>query len=107
MHKAIEFSATSATTLFSVELGAYDTTVSVQIVTPGTATVTYEVSNDGTNWIATGGCTPGPAGSAVTTTTAAGISVFYVQTRYFRARVSAYTSGTVAGVAMLGTGWNK
>ena len=67
--------------------------VSVQITGTFTATVTFEVSNDGTNWVAVELTTPAGA-AAATTATAPGIFVGPLCYQMFRARCSAYTSGT-------------
>lgn len=108
MNRAVPFSSTAAGVLFTTEFGPMDRMISVQIVSAGTATITFEASNDGgTTWVATTGNGVGSAGAATTTSTTAGIFVFPAQTRAFRARVSAYTSGTVSGVAVTGGGWNK
>jgi len=113
VNRGKEFSGNGATSnliLLQEEVRASDDTISVQVVTPGTTvTLTYEVSNDGTNWVAHPGvpngwiATPTP----VSTSTTALILVFMVQARYFRIRVSTAGSGTVAGVAMFGTGWSR
>lgn len=89
-------SVTSATNLFSIPVGGFDR-ISVQITSAGsTCTVSYEVSNDNTNWVAVGGYAPAtPATETVTTTTSAGMTVFRCDAAYFRARVSTYGSGTV------------
>lgn len=112
MNRSIEFSAaaTGTTTLFTDEMRASDNIVSVQITSPGTTTtLTYECSNDGTNWVACPGIAPGwaAAPSPASTSTAAGILVFMVQTRYFRVRISTAGTGTVTGVASVGMGWLK
>lgn len=109
MNRSKEFSVTSATTLFSEEVRAGDAVASVQIANPGTTcTVTYEMSNDGTTWVGVTGNAIGVGGAQVgPTTTAAGINVFMVQARFFRARVSTYGSGTVSGVVTFGEGWTK
>jgi hypothetical protein len=111
MNRTINFSGNGATSnliLFSDEPRASDTTVSVQVVGAGTTvTLTYEVSNDGTNWIACPGVPVGNnATAAASTSTGAGILVFKIQTRYFRLRVSTAGAGTVTGVACFGIGDN-
>jgi hypothetical protein len=107
MNRAVPFSKTSAAVLFSEEVRANDEIISVQVVSAGSATVVFEVSNDSVTWVATSGNSVGVSGTAVTSTTTAGISIFMNQARFFRARVSAYTSGTVSGVAVFGKGWSK
>ena len=62
-----------------------------------TCTVTYEQSNDNATWIALPVVSLAAANaSPVLTTTAAGIYGFATTAAYVRARVSTYTSGTVA-----------
>lgn len=89
-------SVTSAANIFSVDLLGYNS-ICVQITSAGTTcTVTYEASNDNSTWVAvplvdlsSNNSTPG------TTSAAAGIRGLALTARYFRARVSTYTSGTV------------
>lgn len=110
MNRSKEFSGNGATgnlILMNEEVRAGDNTVSVQVTAPGTTvTLTYEVSNDGVTWYATAGVSPGfqAAPAFTSTSTAAGILVFMVQTRFFRVRVSTAGSGTVTGVAVFGEG---
>lgn len=96
--------ATSATTI----LGPYDTTnflaASLQLDGTWVGTVTWEGSNDEvspTNWTAISGTDL--AGNWRTTTTSNGIVIVPLSTRWFRIRVSAYTSGTVSGRCMFST----
>lgn len=110
MNRNIEFSAPANATgvLFTDEMRASDTGVSVQIVSAGTTTtITYECSNDGVTWVA---CTGIPVGwittpTPVSTSTTANIWIFMVQTRYFRARISTAGTGTVSGVYSAGNAW--
>ena len=96
----------SAGDLFNEEVRAGDDTLSVQIVGAGTTvTITYECSNDGTNWIAIQGKPPGINTTAgASTSTAAGILTFPINTRFVRARISTAGTGTVTGVAVFGVG---
>lgn len=109
MNRERVFSGNGATAnliLFQDEPRASDDTISVQVVAAGTTvTLTYECSNDGTNWIAIPGVPPGNNATAgASTSTAAGILVFKAQTRFFRVRVSTAGTGTVSGVAYFGAG---
>lgn len=90
-------SVTSATNLFSIPTDGFDR-ISVQVTSAGsTCTISYEVSNDNSNWELVGGYdSADPATETVTTTTTAVMTVFRCDCRYFRARVSTYGSGTVA-----------
>lgn len=91
---------TSATTIFSQDLTGYES-ISVQVTSAGSATITYECSDDNTTWYTSAGnATSGTAG-AETTSTSLSIRLFPRRARYFRARVSAYSSGTVTVVATL------
>lgn len=90
-------SVTSATTLFSLDTTGYNG-VSIQVTSAGsTCTITYEASNDNATWVSIAGLNSASTGSNIwTTTSTTAISLgFPAQSRYFRARVSTYTSGTV------------
>lgn len=90
-------SVTSATTLFSLDLLNYSS-ISVQITNAGTTcTITYEGSNDNASWMSVLMDNISVISSTPTTTsTTTGVRIQNLGTRYFRARVSTYTSGTVA-----------
>ncbi len=74
-----------------------------QVTNAGTScTITYEQSNDGTNWVtlpvlASNVATSTPA----TTSTTAGLYAFASSAAQVRARVSTYGSGTVSAVLVL------
>lgn len=92
-------SVTSATTVVSAGTanfmgGAF------QVTSAGTTcTITYEQSNDGTNWVPLPIINAAAATSApATTSTAAGIYSYTSSAAFVRARVSTYTSGTVTVV---------
>lgn len=90
-------SVTSATTLFTVADTSGYGSISVQVTSAGSATITYETSEDATTWIATAGYNPASTGTSasVTTSTTATQLIFPLLGKQFRARVSTYTSGTV------------
>lgn len=91
-------SVTSATNVIAAtDVGNYRS-VAVQITGIGSATITWEVSNDGTNYVATV-LQNVASGIIATTTTANGIFFGPIAARYFRARVSTYGSGTIVGTA--------
>jgi hypothetical protein len=93
-------SVTSATVLLSQDTTGYQS-VSVAITSAGVSTVTYEVSNDNINWLGTVGVQVSNGGTApFGATGGTGLYLFQTPARYFRARVSSYTSGTVSAVAM-------
>lgn len=76
------------------------TSVNVQVLLAGTATVTFEVSIDKTNWVPLYMESYSATASAVTSTTVNGI--WYADIRglaLFRARVSSWTSGAVTATA--------
>lgn len=88
--------------LFSVNASDYRTAV-LQLTGTFVGTVTFEVSNDNTNWVSAIAYQPGNTGSAApaTTATVVGIYIIPVTAHYVRARVSTYTSGTFGGTAIL------
>lgn len=91
-------SISAAGVLFTLnDTGPYDS-VSVEVISPGTTcTISYEVSNGGTNWYLVSGQTVSATGTTgeVNTSTAATLLRFALGTLRFRARVSTYGSGTV------------
>jgi len=95
-------SVTAAGNLFSVDTQGYKR-VAVNVSSAGTTcTITYEASPDNVNWVGVSGYAPNaPATETVATTTTAVATVFRCDLRYFRARVSTYTSGTVTAAANL------
>lgn len=90
-------SATSATTVVSVSTKGFGGG-SFHVTSAGTTcTITYEQSNDNTIWVALPVISLAAANATpVLTTTAAGIYGFATSAAFVRARVSTYTSGTVA-----------
>jgi hypothetical protein len=72
----------------------------VQLSGTWSATVTFECSVDGTNWVSLEMQMGGTSGNTSTTTTANGIFWCPLACRYFRARISDYTSGTVVATAL-------
>jgi hypothetical protein len=78
--------------------------ITVQVTSAGTScTITYETSDDNSNWISTSGLVASNTGQNLlsTTSTAAGMSQFARKGLYFRARVSTYGSGTVTVISTL------
>lgn len=90
-------SVTSATTIFSIDTTNYNA-LHVQITSAGTTcTITYEQSDDNATWLSAPGyndLATNVNALLTTSTTTVGI-IFPIKARYFRARVSTYTSGTV------------
>ncbi|MGE0290284.1 MAG: hypothetical protein AB7P16_28715 [Bradyrhizobium sp.] len=99
---AVSGSVTSAAVLFTQDMLGYES-ITVQVTSAGSANITYETSDDNTTWYAIGGLSSislGATGGASTTNTL-GLLQFARKGRYFRARVSTYTSGTVSVVGTL------
>ena len=92
-------SVTSATTVVSVSNNLY-MGGSFHVTSAGTTcTITYEQSNDGTNWVTLPVIAASTASSApATTSTTAGVYAYVSSAAFVRARVSTYTSGTVSVV---------
>jgi hypothetical protein len=99
---AVSGSRTSLGDLFSVDMLGYES-VSVQVTSAGSATITYETSDDNINWVTTVGLISNSTETTglLTTSTSTGLRCFARRGRYFRARVSSYTSGTVTAVGHL------
>ena len=91
------------TVLFTTSMLNYES-ITVQVTSAGSScTVTYETSDDNSNWISIGGLSfTNLGGSPLTTTSSAvGGIQFTRKGLYFRARVSAYGSGTVTAIGTL------
>lgn len=75
-------------------------TLTVQVSGTFSATVSFEGSVDGMNWAAVQG-TNASSGQAAASAAAPGIFVFSIPgLKKFRARITAYTSGSVTAVAL-------
>ncbi|MES0168255.1 hypothetical protein NKJ87_20070 [Mesorhizobium sp. M0027] len=97
---AVSGTATSAAVLFTQDMVGYES-ISVQCTSPGSGSVvTYETSDDNTNWLSCVGfgSTFNQNNAPSSTSVAAGLLVFPRYGRYFRARVSTYGSGTISVV---------
>ena len=95
--------ATSAAVLFTTSMLNYES-ITVQVTSAGTScTVTYETSDDNSNWISIAGLSFTNTGSSALTTTSSAVGgiQFTRKGLYFRARVSAYGSGTVTAIGTL------
>lgn len=82
--------------LFSVDARGI-AAILLQITGTFSATVTFQGSDDGTTW-STVNAINASTGVVATTSTAVGLFAIPVRTRYVRARVTAWTSGSVTGV---------
>jgi hypothetical protein len=91
------------TVLFTTSMLNYES-ITVQVTSAGSScTVTYETSDDNSTWISTSGLSftnTGSSALATTSSTVGGIQ-FTRKGLYFRARVSAYGSGTVTAIGTL------
>lgn len=96
------FSQSAAATLFSIETSGFNS-IALQLSGTWAGTVAYEASNDGVNWVSVAGYDPSNTGTAAPSisNTSPTIKLFAVVARYFRARVSTYTSGTVVAAPVL------
>jgi hypothetical protein len=74
--------------------------ISVQVEGITTATVTFEVSNDGSTFYAQDLAAVGVIETPTNAATADGMFLGTICARYFRARISAWTSGTIAVTAV-------
>lgn len=93
--------AANNTDLMSADVSPYRW-VAVHLTGTWSATVTFQTSNDGTNWVSAPLVPINTAAqSAAATAAFTGLYAGPVGGRYFRARTTAYTSGTVTGVVDL------
>jgi hypothetical protein len=105
-NEALSIAANSLTALgvlLSVDTLGYNS-IACQIIAAGTTcTITYECSLDNTTWYLQQGYSSAFSGQTldVPTSTAAAILFFPCVARYWRARISTYTSGTVTAQALL------
>lgn len=99
---AISGSVSSAATLFTQDMLGYQS-ITVQVTANASGnTITFETSDDNTNWTGTSGLSSATIGSLAGALTTASSSILYQfpkRGRYFRARVSTFISGptTVVG----------
>lgn len=86
--------------LFSVNTTGYQS-VSVQIIGAWAGTITFFVSNNGSDWITVAGYAVGSGAAMVTSAAGNGMFTFPTAGRYFKAQLTAYTSGAPAAIAFL------
>lgn len=72
--------------------------LSLQVAGTFVGTVTFEASNDGSNWEVIQ-VSPADGSAGTTTATAAGLFLLDARVKLIRARVSAYTSGAISVIA--------
>jgi hypothetical protein len=87
--------------LFSVDTSVYNY-ISLQLTGTWAGTVTFQGSNNNTDWVSIGSINMTAPGAYVSTSTTTGAFVIPVATKYVRARVTTYTSGSVTGAAIGG-----
>jgi hypothetical protein len=100
---AVSGTVTSAAVLFTTSMLNYES-ITVQVTSAGTGcTITYETSDDNTNWVSISGLVVSSSGNqaASTTSNTATMVQFSRKGLYFRARVSTYGSGTVTVIGTL------
>jgi len=100
---AVSGTATSAAVLFTTSMLNYES-ITVQVTNAGTScTITYETSDDNTTWISIGGLSFTNTGASALATTSSAVGGIHFPRKglYFRARVSAYGSGTVTAIGTL------
>lgn len=91
------------TVLFTTSMLDYES-ITVQVTSAGSScTITYETSDDNTNWVNSAGLNAANIGTSTISpaTSTAVITQFPRKALYFRARVSTYGSGTVSVVGTL------
>lgn len=109
--QAVSGSVSSAAVLFTTDMLGFES-ISLQYTSVGSGNVvTYESSEDNTNWVLSNGrvtTASAATATAITTATTAGKAPVTTESyqfpkvgRYFRARVSTYSSGTVTVVGTL------
>jgi len=92
-----------ATVLFTTSMLNYES-ITVQVTSAGTScVVTYETSDDNSNWISTSGLSFTNTGNSALATTSSAVSGIHFPRKglYFRARVLTYVSGTVTAIGTL------
>jgi hypothetical protein len=100
---AVSGTVTSAAVLFTTSMLNYES-ITVQVTSAGTScTVTYETSDDNSTWISIGGLSFTNVGNSPLTTTSSAVGGIHFPRKglYFRARVSAYFTGTVTAIGTL------
>ena len=100
---SVSGTATSVAVLFTTSMLNYES-ITVQVTSAGSnCTITYETSEDGVNWQSASGLSVSNIGATANTVTStiALILQFPRKASIFRARVSAYGSGTVSVVGTL------
>lgn len=98
------FTTTTVQAVGTTDAGNYSS-VSVHVVAQGTASsITFQSSNDNTNWISHALTSAASTGTMVSVTTAAS-SIYYgaLKGRYFRLNVTGISAGTTSGIIVFQT----
>ena len=98
------FTTTTVQAVGTTDAGNYSS-VSVHVVAQGTtSSITFQSSNDNTNWISHALTSAASTGTMVSVTTAAS-SIYYgaLKGRYFRLNVTGITAGTTSGTIVFQT----
>jgi hypothetical protein len=83
----------------SIDVSSYGSIVLHVTSVGGGATISFQQSNDNVNFVAMAGQAALVNNNPITSTTTTGVYVFNRQAKYFRARLTAFTSGNITGVA--------
>lgn len=98
----INSSRSGAGIIFAQDCTGYQS-ASIQITAIGSATITYEWSNDDITYYPLLAVDPGAMTAPTSTSTTIGVKTFHLPGKFFRARISAFTSGTVTVLAYFRT----
>jgi hypothetical protein len=86
--------------LFTIDTSGYQS-IALQIFGTWAGTVTFQASNDGSNWVSVAGWNSATGSAAVATTTTNGLFSIPCVGKLFRAVETSYTSGSVQATAFL------
>jgi hypothetical protein len=86
--------------LFTIDTSGYQS-VGLQIFGTWAGTITFQASNDGASWVAVAGWNTATGTAAVSSTTVNGMWSLPCVGKYFRAIITAYTSGMAQATAYL------
>lgn len=92
---AVNATVSSATTVIASQDVSKYQSISVQTNLTGTATITFQCSNDNSNWISCAMANINGSGTVTTVTTSNNIFFVAVAFNYFRVQCTAYTNGNV------------
>lgn len=87
----------------ATDVSAYGS-ISLQLIITGTATVTFQGSNDGVNFRAVAMVPTSGSGAASTVASSSSISVSPVEYKFFKPTVTSYSNGSITGTMMSSQG---